>query len=71
MRIKTARVVNGRVDVDADALPDGRLVKVVLIEDEAIQLSEEERLWLTEALAAAKGDLSDAFAFLEELEGVR
>ncbi len=61
--------MNGRLDVDADALPEGQLVKVVLLEDEPVRLTDEERSWLTSALEESRrGESTDALAFLQELE---
>ncbi|MGA7614281.1 MAG: hypothetical protein WBX15_03790 [Thermoanaerobaculia bacterium] len=69
MRITTARVVNGRLNVDAEALPEGQLVKVALLEEEPVTLTDEEKVWLREAVAAAsEGGATDARAFLDELE---
>lgn len=69
MRVTSARVMNGRLDVDADALPEGKLVKVVLLEEELVRLTGEEKVWLSAALAEShRGDSTDALAFLEELE---
>jgi hypothetical protein len=70
MRITTARVTNGRVEVDAESLPEGREIKVVLLEDDPVKLTEIEKMWLSKALTEAQaGDLTDAFDFLAELEG--
>ena len=69
MRITTTRVENGRVEVDAGALPEGKLVKVVLLEEEAVTLTPEEKVWFREALAAAReAEATDALAFLHSLE---
>lgn len=69
MRVTSARVMNGRLDVDADALPEGKLVKVVLLEEEPVRLTGEEKEWLSAALTESRrGESSDAMAFLEELE---
>ena len=69
MRIKTARVANGRVEVDAEALPEGQLVKVVLLEEEPVSLTPEEKVWLRDALAAAREtEATDALGFLQSLE---
>ncbi len=71
MRITTTRVANGRVAVDAETLSEGQLVKVVILEEEPVILSDEEKAWLRGALASARdGESTDALAFLEELERV-
>ena len=69
MRITTAQVKDGRVEVDAEALSEGQLVRVVLLDDEPVHLTQSERAWLKGAIADAHaGETSDAVAFLEELE---
>jgi hypothetical protein len=69
MKVTTARVMNGRLDVDAEAFPEGQLVKVVLLEDEPVRLTDEERSWLSGALEESRrGEPTDALAFLQELE---
>jgi hypothetical protein len=70
MRITTVRVTGGRLDVEAADFPEGKLVKVVLLEDEPVHLTAEEREWLHEAQADARrrSECSDALTFLDELE---
>lgn len=69
MRITTTRVKNGRVDIDADALPEGKLVRVVLLGEEPVRLSDEEKDWLTNVMEESRrGEATDAFAFLQEIE---
>lgn len=69
MRITTARVKDGRVDIDAASLADGQLVTVVLLEEEPVRLTESERAWLRGTVEeAGKGEPTDAVRFLDELE---
>lgn len=64
--------MNGRVEIDANALPEGQLVKVVLLDEEPVRLSAEEKAWLRETLEEARsGESQDAFDFLEELAQAR
>lgn len=69
MKVTTAKVTNGRLDVDAEAFPEGKMLKVVLLEEEPVRLSEEEKQWLSAALAEShRGDRSDALAFMDTLD---
>jgi hypothetical protein len=69
MKVTTARVSNGRVIADADPIPDGKLVKVVLLEEEPVHLTDAEKEWLRASIAESKGgEATDALEFLAELE---
>ncbi len=59
MRITTARVKNGRVDIDADALPEGKMVR-----------EEDEGLW-QRSLAVERGEFIGSDELLSELRSRR
>jgi hypothetical protein len=71
MKMLTARVVGGHLDLPQGALEEGALVTLLVQEpDEDFHLSEEQRLELVEALAEAKdGEGVDGWRLLEELRG--
>jgi hypothetical protein len=72
MRVTTAHVENGRIEVDAGPFSEGQCVKVVILEEDPVILSEEERAWLREAIDRARSEeATDAFEFLRELENTR
>jgi hypothetical protein len=68
MRVTKGRVVGGRIEVEGEALPEGKTLKIVILEDEAFSVTDEEKRFLLESLASAeRGETVDGFELLEEL----
>ena len=69
MKMLTARVVDGKVDIPKGLLEEGSVVTVLVQEpDEAFALSEDQRRELTQALAEAdRGEGVDGWQLLEDL----
>jgi hypothetical protein len=72
MEIMTARVVDGRLDLPDDALPEGAMVTLLVHVDGETDfaLTEEQEAELTEAIAQAnRGEGVDGWELLRELKG--
>jgi len=68
MRVLTARVVAGRIDLGGE-VEDGTPVAVLAPDREGTRLTTEEEAELAEALAEIqRGDFEDAFALLDEIK---
>ena len=69
MRITTGRVVDGRIEVPGESLPEGSTVTVLAREkDETFTLGAEEEAALLEAMAEGdRGEVIPAEEFLREL----
>ena len=69
MRILTAKVVNGRLDVPAGTLQEGDTVTILVPEfDEAFDLSAQDRAHLEEVMAEMdRGEGTDGWRLLESL----
>lgn len=66
--VATGKVVDGKVEVEGDPLEEGRRVRIFIFDDSPVSLTEEERRFLLNALAdVERGDVVDAFEFLEQL----
>lgn len=72
VRVASGRVVDGRIEIDGEALEEGRRVKLIILEDDPVTLTAEEREFLLKAMAEVdRGETVDAFEFLRELERTR
>ena len=69
MRIATGKVVQGKLELEGDALEEGATVTVLVPEaDETFEFTPEEELALEESLKeAAQGHFVDGEALLREL----
>lgn len=69
MRIATAKVVDGKLELEGEPLEDGVTVTVLVPErDETFELTPEEEAALGESLEqAAQGQFVDTAALLREL----
>lgn len=69
MKMLTAKVVDGRVDIPKDILEEGSIVTVLVQEpDEAFALSEEQHRELAQAIAEAdRGEGVEGWQLLEDL----
>ena len=68
MKVMTARVVDGKVAVDAD-IEEGATVAVLAASDAGFRLTTEEEAELANALASIRaGDYVDGRQLLEELK---
>jgi len=72
MKLLSAKVVGGHLDVPEGTLPEGARVTVLVPEDESrLELTEEQQVELAAAIAEAdRGEGSDGWQLLEELRGV-
>lgn len=71
MRVMTARVVEGKIDIGAAELEEGATVAVLIPEESSFQLSENEEKELELALAEIQqGNYTDGRALLRELKGM-
>jgi len=69
MKILSAKVVDGRLDIPEGMLEEGSKVTVLLQEPaETLELSEDQKEELSAAIAEAnRGEGVDGWQFLEEL----
>ncbi len=69
MRILTAKVVDGRLDVPEGSLRDGDMVTLLVPEaDKDFNLGPEERAFLLESIEQAeRGEVVDGWQLLSEL----
>jgi len=69
MRITTAKVVHGKLELDGDSLEEGSTVTILVPEpDETFELTPDDEVALEDSLKqAAQGQLVDTDALLREL----
>jgi len=71
MKVMTARVVDGKIDVGGAKLEEGAAVALLVSETSVFRLSEEEQEELTLALAEIReGNYVDGRELLNELKGL-
>jgi hypothetical protein len=72
MKVLTAKVKNGRLDVPEGILEEGATVTLLVLEDEdeeGFRLSPEEQAFLLESIAQAeRGEAVDGWQLLEDLK---
>lgn len=71
MKVLTAKVVDGRLDVPEGSLVEGATVTLLVPEDdeEGFRLSDEERAFLAESIAQSeRGEVMDGWQLLDELK---
>ena len=75
MKVLTAKVVDGRLDVPEGSLEEGTTVTLLVPEDEdedevgGFRLSEEERAFLAESIAQGeRGEVIDGWQLLDDLK---
>lgn len=70
MKVLSAKVVDGRLDVPAGSLEEGATVTLLVPERErGFHLSESDHVKLREAMAQAdRGEVVDGWQLLDELE---
>ena len=70
MRVLTAKVVDGGLDVPAGTFHEGETVTLVVHDDEVgFSLTEEERAFLAESIAQVEqGEWVDGWRLLSELK---
>ncbi len=71
MRMLTAQVVNGKLDVPEGSLPEGGTITLLVPEgdEKGFDLSADERTLLLESIAQAdRGEVVDGWKLLAELE---
>lgn len=70
MKVMTARVVNGKIDVGDADLEEGAVVAVLISGNSDFGLSAADEKDLAEALEAIqRGEFTDGKALLDELRG--
>jgi len=69
MKILTAKVVNGRLDIPEGCLQEGATVTLLIPDDEeGFRLSPEEQAFLLESIAQGeRGEGIDGWQLLDEL----
>jgi hypothetical protein len=61
MRITRGKVIGGKIIVEGESLDEGSVVTVLVSDETAFTLTEEEEVALLESIAQAnRGDLLDA-----------
>lgn len=71
MKVMTARVVDGKIDVGDTHLEEGARVAVLISEGSGFELSEADQDELEQALAEIeRGEYVDGRKLLRELKGV-
>ena len=71
MKVMTARVVDGKIDLGDTPLEEGARVAVLISEGSAFELSEADQQELEEALAEIeRGEYVDGRQLLRELKGL-
>jgi hypothetical protein len=71
MRVMTARVVDGKIDVGDAELQDGAAVAVLIPDASGFQLSEDDQEELELALSEIQhGNFTDGRELLRELKGM-
>jgi len=71
MKVLTAKVVDGRLDVPEGCLEEGATVTLLVPEDDEVgfRLSPEEQAFLLESIAQGeRGEVVDGWQLLEELK---
>ena len=73
MKLLTAKIVDGQLDVPEGTFEDGATVTVLVPEEEdrdGFELTEEEKAFLLESLEQARhGEGIDGWKLLEEIRG--
>jgi len=73
MKLLTAKVVEGQLDVPEGTLEEGVTVTILVPEDEdrdGFEVTEEEKAFLLESLEQARrGETVDGWKLLEEIRG--
>jgi hypothetical protein len=71
MKLLSAKVVDGHLDLPEDALEDGVTVTILIPESSGgFDLTDDQRRELTQALAEAdRGEGVDGWQLLQELDG--
>ncbi len=68
MKVLTAQVVDGRLDVPEGSFREGDVVTLLVPEEEGFHLSAEEQALLLESIAQAeRGEVVDGWQLLNEL----
>jgi hypothetical protein len=69
MKVLTAKVIDGRLDVPEGSLQEGATVTLLVPEtEEGFRLSAEEQAFLAESIAQAeRGEVIDGWQLLNEL----
>lgn len=69
MKVLSARVVDGKLDLPDDALREGLTVTVLVPEDDqGFELTEEQKAFIQESLAqAGRGETIDGWRLLADL----
>lgn len=71
MRVMTARVVDGKIDVGEAHLEEGTAVAVLISEDSTFHLTESEQEELEVALSEIRqGNYTDGRELLRDLKGI-
>jgi hypothetical protein len=71
MKVLTARVVDGKIDVGSAELEEGAAVALLISETSDFRLTQEEQEELALALAEIRrGDYTDGRELLQELKGL-
>ena len=71
MKVMTARVVDGKIDVGDAQLQEGAAVALLISETSEFQLTEAEETELEDALSEIKrGEYTDGSQLLRELKGL-
>jgi len=72
MKVLTAKVVDGRLDVPQGSFEEGATITLLVPEDdeeEGFRLSPEDQALLLESIAEGRrGEVVDGWQFLDELE---
>jgi hypothetical protein len=69
MKVLTAQVVDGRLDVPEGSFREGDMVTLLVPEEEGFHLSTEDQALLLESIAQAeRGEVVDGWQLLAELE---
>lgn len=72
MKVLTAKVVDGRLDVPEGNFEEGATVALVVLDEarEGFRLSQKEQELLLEAIKQAeRGEVVDGWQLLEEIQG--
>ena len=73
MKLLSAKVVDGQLDVPEGTFEDGVTVTILVPEEEdqdGFEVTEEEKAFLLESIEQARrGETVDGWAFLEETRG--
>lgn len=68
MRITKGKVINGRIEIEDEALEEGSSVTVLVVDERTFTLTDQEEAALLDSIAEAnRGDLLDAKDVLSRL----